>query len=312
VLTDALARGADELRMPIGVPLVLAVSGGPDSMALLHGATALSPSRGWQLIVGHLDHGLRPDSAADAAFVTEAADAHGLTWRLRRTDVAVEASERGVGIEEAGRAARYAFLEEIAADLGSESLVVTAHTADDQAETVLFNLARGTGLRGLRGMRARRGRVVRPLLHVRRADLRAALDGAGIPYRLDPTNDDLTRARARIRGDLLPALEALNPAAVEALVRFASLAADDDGLLDALAAAELTRRRGPEGIDWHDPPPPPLGRRVLRLAIGDPAPAAERIEALLDAAEGQRGGIAIELGRGRTARIRGRRIVIGL
>ena len=79
-----------------------------------------------------------------------------------------------------------------------------------------------------------------------------------------------------------------------------------------LAAAELTRRRGPEGIDWHEPPPPALGRRVLRLAIGDPAPAAERIDALLGAAEGARGGIAIDLGRGRTAHVRGRRIVIGL
>ncbi|HET9496911.1 MAG TPA: tRNA lysidine(34) synthetase TilS, partial [Candidatus Limnocylindria bacterium] len=238
------------------MPLVLAVSGGPDSMALLHGAAALSRSRGWQLVVAHLDHGLRPDSAADATFVTEAADALGLTWRLRRTDVAAEAGARGFGIEEAGRAARYAFLDAVAADLGSETLVATAHTADDQAETVLFNLARGTGQRGLRGMRTRRGRVVRPLLHARRADLRAALDGAGLPYRLDPTNDDLRRTRARIRGEVLPALEALNPAAVEALVRFASLAADDDALLDALAAAELTRRRGPEGIDWHEPPPP--------------------------------------------------------
>ena len=307
-----VALGAGRLGIPDGAPLVLAVSGGPDSTALVHGALSLAPTHGWQMVVAHLDHGLRPDSATDATFVTDAADALGLPWRLRRTDVAAEASTGGMGVEEAGRVARYAFLEEIATELGGGALVATAHTADDQAETVLFNLARGTGLHGLRGMPARRGRVVRPLLHARRAAIRAALDDAGIPYRLDPTNDDRHRARARIRVDVLPALEALNPAAVEAILRFGALAGDDDALLDALAAAELTRRRGPEGIDWRDPPPRALGRRLLRLAIGDPAPAADRIEALLEAAGGPRGGLAIDLGRGRTATVRGRRIVIGL
>ncbi len=253
------------------------------------------------------------DSADDAAFVTGAADALSLPWRLRRTDVAALAATDGTGIEEAGRAARYAFLEEVADELGSEALIATAHTADDRAESVLLNLARGTGLHGLRGMPARRGRIVRPFLHARRAALRSAVDDAGIDYRLDPTNTDPAQARARIRGSVLPELESLNPATVEAIVRFAELAADDDALLDALAADELERRRDATGaLDWRDPPPLALGRRVLRLAIGDPAPAAERIEALLVAASGPRGGLSIELGRGRTAEVRGRRIVIGL
>jgi hypothetical protein len=99
---------------------------------------------------------------------------------------------------------------------------------------------------------------------------------------------------------------------VAALNRYAELAAEDDDLLDALAAEELVRRRDADGaIDWRRPPPTSLGRRVLRLAIGDPAPAADRIEAVLDAASGPRGGLVIELGRGRTATIRGRRIRIG-
>jgi tRNA(Ile)-lysidine synthase len=312
-LADVLAQGADRLAIPGDVPLVLAVSGGPDSMALLHGAAALAPSRGWSLVVAHLDHGLRAESAEDAAFVTDAADALALPWRLRRTDVAAEAATSGMGVEEAGRTARYAFLEEVADGLDPGALIATAHTADDLAETVLLNLARGTGLHGLRGMPARRGRVVRPLLHVRRAALRGALDEAGIAYRLDPTNADTTRARARVREDVLPALAELNPAVVESVARFAALAADDDALLDALATDELARRRDDSGaIDWHDPPPPALGRRVLRLAIGDPAPAADRIEAILEAATGPRGGLVIELGKGRTATVRGRRIVIGL
>jgi tRNA(Ile)-lysidine synthase len=206
--------------------------------------------------------------------------------------------------------ARYRFLEDVAARLGREALIATAHTADDVAETVLMRLARGTGLRGLRGIPARRGRIVRPLLEERRAALRQALDAAGIHYRLDPTNDDARHAtRNRVRAELLPALERLNPSAVEALVRFGRLAADDDELLDTLAAAELTRRKAADGsLDWRDPPSRALGRRVLRLAFGSSPPTAERIEALLDAAEGPRGGQVIELGGGRNAAVRERQI----
>jgi hypothetical protein len=99
---------------------------------------------------------------------------------------------------------------------------------------------------------------------------------------------------------------------VEALARFASLAAADDDLLDAVAAAEVARRRAPDGsLDWTDPPSRALGRRVLRMAIGDPAPSLERVEALLDAAEGPRGGVSIELGGGRVASVRERQIRLG-
>jgi tRNA(Ile)-lysidine synthase len=312
-LAELVADGADALEVGSGHSIVLAVSGGPDSMALLQGAHAIAPERGWHLVVAHLDHGLRPESSADATFVAETADALGLAWEVRRTDVGAEATATGRGIEEAGREARYAFLEWVASGLGPEALVATAHTADDLAETVLFNLTRGSGQRGLRGMPARRGRIIRPLLHARRAALRAALDEAELPYRDDPTNRDTDRARAYLRATVLPVLEDLNPEAVAAIGRYAGLAADDDAFLDGLAARELAKRRDGDGsIDWRKPPPKALGRRVLRLAIGEPAPAADRIEAVLEAASGPRGGLVIELGRGRTARIRGRRIVIGL
>jgi tRNA(Ile)-lysidine synthase len=298
------------LRLPDGIPLVLAVSGGPDSTALLHGVARLAPRRGWRLTVAHLDHALRPSSGEDAHAVASAAAALGLPCEQRRFDVAALAAAEHRSAEDAGRQARYRFLDEVAAGLGPEALIATAHTADDAAETVLLRLARGAGLRGLRGIPERRGRIVRPLLGERRAILREALDAAGIPYRLDATNDDPAHAaRNRVRAELLPALERLNLAAVEALVRFGRLAADDDELLDALAAAELIRRRQPDGsLDWRDPPARALGRRVLRLAIGESPPAAERVEALLDAAEGPRGGVAIELGGGRRASVRQRLI----
>jgi tRNA(Ile)-lysidine synthase len=276
-------------------------------MALLHGAAHLVSSgrRRWSLTVAHLNHGLRPDSAADASFVADAAAALGLPFEGRRVDVADLARDEGRSVEEAGREARYRFLEDVAPD---GALIATAHTADDAAETVILNLLRGTGPTGVRGIPARRGRVVRPLLGQRRAALRPWMDDARLDYRLDPTNDDVTYLRNRVRAEVLPLLEALRPGAVDRIGRFARLAADDEVLLDGLARAELDRRSSDGAIDWHDPPGEALGRRILRLALGDPAPAAERIEALLDAASGERGGVTIELGGGRSASVRGRHI----
>jgi tRNA(Ile)-lysidine synthase len=309
-IADALADGAARVGISEGADIVLAVSGGPDSTAMLHGAARLAPARGWRLAVAHLDHGLRSTSADEATALAASAAELGLPAEVRRVDVAALASVEHRSLEDAGRQARYRFLEEVATDRGTETLIATAHTADDVAETILLRLARGSGLRGARGIPARRGRIVRPLLHARRAVLRASLDAAGIGYVTDPSNADLTHSRNRVRAELLPALERLNPDAVDALTRFGRLVADDDDLLDALAAAELTRRRaaGEGSVDWHHPPPRALGRRVLRLALGDPPPSAERIEALLDAAQGPRGGISIELGGGRRGSVRERRI----
>lgn len=303
-MADAVARGLEALAVADGTPLVLAVSGGPDSMALLHGA---ADAGRWPLTVAHLDHALRPDSAADATFVTDAAAALGLAAEVRRTDVAALARAEGRSIEDAGREARYRLLEEVAPD---GALIATAHTADDAAETVVLNLLRGSGLAGTRGIPARRGRIIRPLLGERRATLHAYLDAAGIAYRTDPSNEDPGFLRNRVRGEVMPLLESLRPGAVERIGGFAALAADDDRLLDDLARTELERRTRDGQIDWREPPAPALGRRMLRLAIGEPAPPAERIEALLAAAVGDRGGVVIELGGGRSASVRQRRVRI--
>jgi tRNA(Ile)-lysidine synthase len=308
-LAAALNRGALTLHIPDDAHLVLAVSGGPDSVAMLHAAARLveTDARHWTLTVAHLDHQLRPDSADDAALVADAAAALGVAAEIRRTDVAALARAEGRSIEDAGREARYRFLEEVAPD---RALIATAHTSDDLAETVLLNLMRGSGLTGARGIPARRGRIVRPLLAERRATLRALLDAAGIDYRLDPSNDDPAYLRNRVRHEVLPLLEELRPGAVDRIGQFARLAADDEAILDELAAVELRRRASGGDIDWHDPPAAALARRVLRLAIGDPAPSAERLEALVEAAAGHRGGIQVELGGGRSASVRGRRIRI--
>ena len=312
-IIETLAQGAARLTIPDGASIVLAVSGGPDSTALLHGAARLAVSRAWRLTVAHLDHALRNGSAEEAAGVAASAASLGLPVEVRRVDVAALAAAEHRSLEDAGRQARYRFLEDVAAALGPGALIATAHTADDAAETILLHLARGSGLRGLRGIPERRGRIRRPLLHARRAALRGALDAANIGYATDPSNTDLAHARNRVRLELMPAIERLNPRAVEALTRLGSLAADDDDLLDALAAAELATRHDPRdaSIDWHKPPTRALGRRMLRLALGEPAPSAERIEALLDAAEGDRGGLTIGLGGNRRASVRERRIRLG-
>ena len=309
-LAAAVDRGARALEIPDDAQLGLAVSGGSDSMALLVGAAHLvaESEYAWRLTVAHLDHCLRPESADDAQFVADAARALGLPVELRRTDVAALAQEEGRSLEEAGREARYRFLEEV---VPPDALIATAHTLDDLAETVLLNLLRGAGSAGIAGMPARRGRIVRPLLGERRETLRELLEVAGIAYRDDPSNKDPAFLRNRVRGELLPLLESLREGAVERIGRFAGLAAADDALLDRVAGAELARRRGEDGeIDWHDPPPAALARRVLRLAIGDPAPSAERLEALMEAAGGARGGVTIELGGGRSASVRRRTIVL--
>jgi tRNA(Ile)-lysidine synthase len=304
-------RGAHALGIPADAHLVLAVSGGPDSVALLHGAAHLvrTEAVAWHLTVAHLDHGLRPGSADDAAFVGEVASSLGIPFASRRTDVAALARTDHRSTEEAGRDARYRYFDELA---GSDGLVATAHTTDDAAETVLINLLRGSGLAGASGIPGRRGNVVRPLIAERRDTLRGLLDAGRLAYRLDPSNADPAFLRNRVRAELLPLLDRLRPGAVDSIARFASLAADDDALLDEVAAAELARRSAGSGgtLDWHAPPGRALGRRMLRLAIGDPAPSAERIDALLDAAEGPRGGLRIELGAGRSASVRERIITI--
>jgi tRNA(Ile)-lysidine synthase len=214
-------------RRPAG-PLVLAVSGGPDSVALLR---ALSVVDRGPLVVAHLNHQLRGEASdGDESFVAALAERlHGdgsdVTFRSERRQIV------GDNLEAAARRVRYAWLAEVAKDLGA-SWVTTGHTADDQAETVLFQLLRSTGLDGLAGIAVRRPLVVgielvRPMLKVRRRDALAYLRDLGQDFRHDATNADLTRTRNRIRHELLPLLaEKYNPRVVDVLGRLATQAAD--------------------------------------------------------------------------------------
>ena len=241
-------------------------------MALL----VLAVEAGCDVTVVHVDHRLRPGSERDADIVAEAASARGAAFRAVRAAV-----EWGPNLEARARAARYAVLPPD---------VLTGHTADDQAETVLLNLLRGAGLDGLAGMR----RGNRPLLSLRRFETRALCDELGLRPVQDETNDDLRFRRNQIRHEVMPALDDVAERDVSALIaRQADLLRDDAELLDQLALdLDPTDARALRDA------PPPLARRAVRrwLANGHP-PDAATVERVLAVARGD--AIATETGDGR-------------
>ena len=199
-------------------PIVLAVSGGADSTALSLLLAELREEFGLVLHVAHFDHRARPRAAAaDAAYVAELANHIGATLRVGRADAAPKN-------EDDARNARYDFLRRVARDLGATA-IATGHTCDDQAETVLLHLTRGSGLAGLAGMRPERDGIVRPLLAIGRSETVAMCAAAGVTPREDPTNRSLRFARNRIRHRVLPELVKLNPEVAGAIARLADAAA---------------------------------------------------------------------------------------
>jgi tRNA(Ile)-lysidine synthase len=299
----------------VGVPeagdgLAVAVSGGADSLALLHALRVLAGPRRWRLAVLTVDHGLRPGSAADAAFVADHVKSLGLPVRVLTLTPGDLEDHQAAGPEGAARAARYAALWRAADDLGCPWLA-TGHTLDDQAETVLLQLLRGAGPDGLAAMPVRSGRLLRPLLAVRRSETRAGCAAAALAWREDPTNATDGPLRNRVRHHLLPLLEQLRPGATQTLARTATLAADERSWLDPLVATALaatTRSRGPGDLDVAGLAdlPVALGRRVVRAAaVGASlgpldAAATDRVLALTRATDGARtawpGGMAVRDG----------------
>lgn len=223
-----------------GDRLGVAVSGGADSVALLLLLLELREKLGIVLSVVHFNHKLRGKSSdADEKFVAKLAAKHGLTIHTGRADVAAKAKREKANLEDAARRARYAFFAQVV-DQGHVSCIAVAHTADDQAETVLSHILRGTGLAGLGAIHPVTGHIVRPLLDLRRAQLRAYLKSRKQVWREDVTNRDVTKMRARIRKKLLPLLEKqFQPAVVEHLATLAELARQDEVFLRAIAQERL-------------------------------------------------------------------------
>jgi tRNA(Ile)-lysidine synthase len=296
-----------------GDRVAVAVSGGADSVALLHMLLELREKLGILISIAHFNHQLRGRASdADEKFVAQLAVKYSLELHAARADVAATAKRNKSNLEETARRARYAFFEGLIS-AGLATKIAVAHTADDQAETVLAHILRGTGLAGLGGIHPVAGHVVRPLLTVRRSDLRAYLRARKQPWREDATNRDTTKTRARIRKKLMPLLEKnFQAAVVEHLANLADLARDDETLLDGITGARAAdivtkgsdnARIGVDdllawpGIQRHHRS---LSKRLLRNVIEDLKPHAAQlnarhVQAVLDLAERSENGKSLPL-----------------
>ena len=287
-----------EIRIPFGsfltasIPAVVMVSGGGDSVALLR--LLIEAGYGDSLTVLHVNHGLRgAESDADESFVRDLSAELGVPCHIESVDVASYAAETGANVEDAGRRIRYAaaeaLLDERCAETGTDARrgrIVTAHTRDDRVETFLARIASGAGAAGLASIPRRRGRIVRPLLDIARADLRAYLENGGYAWREDATNADTTRERAFIRHEIVGRFEQLNPKFQEALARTMDLLADDDALLQTLAdgfARDFSDDSSAEefvtlNLSFMRTLDPTMARRVVRTALLSTFADASRLE----------------------------------
>src|SRR5829696_1042250 len=280
---DKVHRTAQRYGMDLRNPLAL-VSGGPDSVALLRVVIAL----GGEPVVLHVDHGLRgEESRGDADFVRKLCARLGVACEVR--GLALGATSN---LQERAREERYGLAEEAAGRLGLRT-IATGHTADDVAETVLMNLARGAGLRGLSGIPPVRGRVQRPLIERTRDEVLAYLQANDQPYRTDPTNLTGKYARNRVRLEVLPVLEDLYPSAARNIARAATLAREDLEAIEDFAAGAL-ENRGEEvvlSLGALGQLPSALRRHAVRLAYATLNPQAPPLSSgLVEAALALPGG----------------------
>jgi tRNA(Ile)-lysidine synthase len=274
----------------ITAPVVVGCSGGCDSLALL----AVASDAGLGPVVVHVDHGLRPCSADDAAAVGAAAERFGARWCTVPVDVPA-----GPNLEARARHARYAALEAVRVESGA-AWVLVGHTADDQAETVLLNVLRGAAAAGLGGMRARHGHVARPLLGIRRAETRRLCSSLGLAVVDDPMNADPAFTRVALRRRVLPLLDEIAARdLVPVLARQAEVLGAESDYLDALARAAWpadapATARGLAALH------PVLARRAVREWLGSPPPSSAEVARVLAVARGDRR--AAQLSGGRSVR----------
>src|SRR5262245_59143923 len=302
-------------RLGIGLVerVVVAVSGGADSTALLDGLVRWQEDEGAieTITLAHLNHQLRVlESEEDERFVCELADRLNLPVFVERITVGEIAQRERGNLEAVARRLRYAFLQQVA-EKCEAGIVLTGHTRDDQVETILMRLLRGTGPQGLSGIKQERpladkSRVVRPMLEITRGEVIDHCYYYGLTFRIDSSNQSKRYTRNRIRHELLPLLRTLNPVGENAILRTAELMALDDDFLRHYAAALLSTVLKEECLEIKPllSTHPALRRRVLRMWLGDQLPGLQRIDlthiiALENLIDDRRSGQAIELPGGR-------------
>lgn len=267
--------------------VLCAVSGGADSVCLLHLLWANRDRLGLELCAAHFEHGIRGgESRRDAEFVEKLCRELGVELYMKSGDTPAYAQEMGMGMEEAARELRYAFFDEAAAAMACD-IIATAHNADDNAETMLFNLARGSGSRGLAGIPVQRGRIIRPLLSVTRQEIEAYLSDNAIEHITDSTNLSDDYSRNLIRHQVVPVLKKINPRFAETAGRSAALLRQDEECLDAMARSFIEENLSEGGVDCgallslHEA----LSSRVLR-ALCPQSLSAAHVAALMELAAG--------------------------
>lgn len=290
---------------PRGSLVLCALSGGADSMYLAANLLAGMEQGGYRLAAAHYDHCLRGErSQRDAQFVRDWCQSQGIPCVLGRGDVAARAKAEGKGLEETAREMRYAFLEETAAALGAD-VIATAHTADDNGETLLLNLVRGSGLQGLCAIPPRRDNLVRPMLTTTREEVERWLAEHHVPHVEDESNQDLCFTRNRVRKQVLPILKELNPRVTEHLSQAICRLREDESVLQDLAQQALEQAR-PVEEGWSIPCgaltqlPRPVALRALRALIlrcGGENVAAAHLEGAYDLLNGECPSSSIRLPR---------------
>lgn len=288
-MTDPLVRKVRAFcerhdMLPRGGTVLCALSGGRDSMAMLHILSMLAEEGGFRIAAAHFNHRLRPTADRDEGFVRNWCRERNIPLICGAGDVKAFAAREGLGVEDAARKLRYAFLETAARDMGAER-IATAHHREDNAETVLLHLLRGTGLQGLCGIAPVRGKIVRPLLETSRAEIDEYVQRNNVPYVEDESNQDARFTRNRLRLDVLPLLEEISPGCGGRIAAAAELLREENDHLCREAEALV-----PEAAD---------GMAAL------PAPVLDRqdkaIQRRLVRAMGQK--LGVELTKGQTAAV---------
>jgi tRNA(Ile)-lysidine synthase len=247
--------------------VLCAVSGGADSMCMLTWLRELAGKGGFTVAAAHFNHRLRGENAdRDEAFVRSWCEKHKIEFRCGHGDVRAAAAEHGWTIEEAARNLRYAYLEKTAVELGAVR-IATAHNAEDNAETVLMNLVRGTGMEGLTGIAPVRGIFIRPMLCTTRREIEEYLRARGVPHIEDETNRDLEITRNKIRLQVMPVLRQINPSATESINRTAGILREENRYLNQISSRMVKSADRENG-----------GVTILRGELCSlPAPVAKRV-----------------------------------